>query len=218
MFELLKTTLTQIIDPYANEARSLVADRTTEGRRYLDRIVGRLDGIREAVLWDEWDSAPKKFDFQFMDADSTKEVTTVPQDTVWVLDVFQAVMIAGGATVIMDVNGRYRGGGTVATSGISSGGVAMMRNLHLVGGDAITIRTVGMGAGEDMRGYIQFRAKTIKSPRLHAGGQPEVMADRQNDQGEDLERHSTPGIFLAPTVRGPGSGRDPHMPPALPRV
>lgn len=218
MFELLKTTLTQIIDPYAEEARSLVADRTTEGRTYLDRIVTSLDRVTDAVLSDKWEEVPKKPEFTFAEADGTYELGTVPRGTMWVMEVFQAMMLAGTATVVIEANGKFRGATSVTTTGLGTAGISMTRGLHLTGGDIVTVRTIGMAAGETMVGYVQFRARPIKAPAKHTGGQPQIMADRKNDQGDDLERHSTPGIFLAPNVRGGSAARDPHMPPALPRL
>lgn len=217
MFEALKQSILQVTEPYADEARSLVADRTTEGRGYLDRICRHLDAIQAAVLLDRWHDAPKKFEFSFAELDSTQELDVVPSGTTWELEVASAVMLVGGATLILDVNGRFRGAYSVSVGGLTTN-VDILRGLHLAPGDMLTVRTTGMAAGETMQGYLQFKARPIRAPYKHTSGQPTVMADRRNapGQAEELERHSTPGIFLGPNPHG--NGRDPHVPPALPRV
>lgn len=207
-----------VIAPYAQEARSLAATYRDDAGAYMDRIIRRLDGIHQAILDGRLDAPVQKVEFSFADADSTKELRTVPAGTVWVLEVFQAFMMAGGATVVMEVNGRFRLASSVATSGLNTAGVSAAMNMHLAPGDTISVRTTGMALGEDMRGYIQFRAKPITAPARRTGGQPEQAADRNNDQGEELDRHSTPAVFLGHNVRGEHTARHPNMPPALPRL
>lgn len=217
MFELLKTTLSAVIEPYAEETRSLVADRTTEGRGYLDRICRHLDAIQAAILLDRWHDAPKKFEPSFAESDSTQELDAVPPGTTWELEVVSATMLVGGASLILEANGRFRGIFTVSVGGLTTG-VDALRGLHFAPGDMITVRTTGMGVGETMQCYLQFKARPIRAPYQRTSGQPTVAADRQNaaGQAEELERHSTPGIFLGPNPHG--NGRDPHTPPTLPRV
>lgn len=220
MFEALSTALKSVINPYADEARSLAGHYHSHAVTYADAIVTRLDGITMAIRNGQLEAPIEKEEFSFADADSTKEIAVVPQGTVWVLEVFQGYMVSGSATIIIEANGRFRFATSVATNGLSTVGVAMARNMQFRAGDAITARTTGMSAGEDMRCYMQFRAKPINEPRSRTGGQPEQAADRNNvnGQAEVLERHSTPGIFLGHNIRGGTAPRNPHLPPSLPRV
>lgn len=213
------------VNGYADEARTIADKFHQDGTAYGERICARLEAIRDAIQEDEWLEGRETYDMvlngdlgEVPNASEDGFVAVVPQGTAWVAETMVALMNNATATVVIRANGALRAVASVGASGVTTSGSLLFRGAYFNPGDTITVNTVGLGAGELMTLYLQFRARQIRAPLRRTGGIPEVAADRPNDQAEELSRHGTPGVFLDNNVRGEGAPRGPHDPPMLPRV
>jgi len=218
--------LQQMIAPYADEARTKWDDFTLRTHGQVDTatraITGRLESIREAVTAAQWDEGKVKLSIEVSDVSGVFEFDgrtgEVPMGSEWMLETLNAYMVAGAATLILFVNGQYRWSSAVTTAGITTPGGVLARGLHLTGGDVLTYELSGLIAAETIRFYLQFRSRPIRSPRTNYAGQPEIIADKPNDQDDVLTRSFPYGIGQGSSIVGPDAPRHPHLPPTLPRV